>query len=211
MIYLGKLQLSTREKEKKTPLTSYIRKSKNRAGVLEIKVVSCRECGEEFCSKETCSQFSYDAYERVTTTAAELTAENSIGKEQRKKKRKKKKSLKATTSFKRSKKIKTKTEASKSTKRQMEELNKNSGKCTSGKRSSVIMGVIKNSFRTKLSKVQKRTTKNVKISAGYKYNTQKSILKQKKMKLISKTASIKKTVKDKTNVHSRSTELSLKS
>lgn len=95
MVELGKLQLAAREKEKKIPLASYIRKSKNRAGVLETKIVSCRECGEEFCSTETCRQFAYDTYERVNVVAAEeLTVEGSMEKERHKKKRKKRVSKK---------------------------------------------------------------------------------------------------------------------
>ena len=61
---MGKSRFTSREKEKEVPFALYMKKSKNKAGVLETTIVSCRSCGEEFCSSETCKQVSYDSYER---------------------------------------------------------------------------------------------------------------------------------------------------
>ncbi len=98
LIELGKLRASAREKEKRTPLSMFARKSKNRVGILETKFSSCRDCGEEFCASETCGIFSYDSYERISniTTATELAEHNdAIGDEPNKRKRlKKRKSFK---------------------------------------------------------------------------------------------------------------------
>lgn len=50
LIELGKSELKTKAKDKrefsKNPM---IRKTKNRSGVTETRIVSCAECGEEYC------------------------------------------------------------------------------------------------------------------------------------------------------------------
>lgn len=77
LIEIGKLQITAREEENKNPLKNFARKSKNRIGIDENKFISCRACGEEFCSAEVCSQFAYDFFERTTTiesTSQEETA-----------------------------------------------------------------------------------------------------------------------------------------
>lgn len=68
---MGKLQTASREKEKKTPLSTFLRKTKTRSGVLESSFLSCRHCGEEFCTGETCHIFAYDFYERTANTSQE--------------------------------------------------------------------------------------------------------------------------------------------
>lgn len=84
--------MTAREKEKKFTTATYIRKMKNRVGILETKFISCLECGEEFCLTETCRIFAYDDYERVFNipTTVELTVQDNIGPDKKKYKRKKK-------------------------------------------------------------------------------------------------------------------------
>lgn len=94
---MGKLQLQAREKERKRPFTSYVKKSKNKAGILETKIISCRDCGEEFCIGETCKIFAYDSYERsgnLQGAGEELAIQENTKKDKKKKKIKKKKSVK---------------------------------------------------------------------------------------------------------------------
>lgn len=51
MVELGKQEVKTQEKEKQSlAFDSQIRRSKNKAGVVEMKVLSCLECGEDFCN-----------------------------------------------------------------------------------------------------------------------------------------------------------------
>jgi hypothetical protein len=64
LIELGKLRISTEEKEKKVPDSEFLRKMKNKAGIIEKRFTSCRECGEEFCQQEACTLFTYDNFRR---------------------------------------------------------------------------------------------------------------------------------------------------
>lgn len=51
IIELGKLEIKTAARDKRMfAMDSQIRKSKNKAGVIEQRIVSCTECGEEFCT-----------------------------------------------------------------------------------------------------------------------------------------------------------------
>lgn len=51
LVELGKMQLKTAASDKRAfALDPQIRKTKNKAGVVEIRAVSCKECGEEFCN-----------------------------------------------------------------------------------------------------------------------------------------------------------------
>lgn len=51
IIELGKLEIKTAICDKRMfAMETQIRRSKNKAGVLEQRVVSCTECGEEFCT-----------------------------------------------------------------------------------------------------------------------------------------------------------------
>jgi len=66
LVELGKLRIQMNEKEGKTPDTDFLRKMKNKSGVEESRYLSCGECGEEFCLKETCCLFQYDSFKRET-------------------------------------------------------------------------------------------------------------------------------------------------
>lgn len=51
MIELGKLQNKSKLQEKKQfQIDTQIKKTKNKSGVVEMRVISCTECGEEFCN-----------------------------------------------------------------------------------------------------------------------------------------------------------------
>ncbi|XP_014287486.1 serine/arginine-rich splicing factor 10 [Halyomorpha halys] len=64
LVELGKLELAARQKDKKTPETQFLRKMKNKAGVTETRFISCNECGEDFCQRETCHLLMYDNFKR---------------------------------------------------------------------------------------------------------------------------------------------------
>ncbi|XP_037294702.1 uncharacterized protein LOC119189375 [Manduca sexta] len=42
-----------------------IRKTKNRSGVTETRIVSCAECGEEYCNGKMCVITNYDMFARL--------------------------------------------------------------------------------------------------------------------------------------------------
>jgi hypothetical protein len=49
-VQLGKLHIKNEQAMKKEKDTDWIRKTKNpRSSIVETKVVSCKECGEDFC------------------------------------------------------------------------------------------------------------------------------------------------------------------
>lgn len=51
LVELGKLEIKTRAYEKRQmAIDPQIRKTKNKAGIVEMRVVSCAECGEDFCN-----------------------------------------------------------------------------------------------------------------------------------------------------------------
>ena len=64
-VEMGKLEAKTIVKERRSP-TSPIRRSKNRAGIIESSVKTCKECGEEYCFGEFCGDVLYDSFTRVT-------------------------------------------------------------------------------------------------------------------------------------------------
>ncbi|CAG9770713.1 unnamed protein product [Ceutorhynchus assimilis] len=67
LVELGKLQNKSRAAEKRQfQMDPQIRKSKNKAGVVEMRVVSCAECGEDFCNGKMCSKFGYDSFAHQT-------------------------------------------------------------------------------------------------------------------------------------------------
>ncbi|KAG8337585.1 arginine/serine-rich coiled-coil protein 2 [Homalodisca vitripennis] len=68
LVELGKLRLQTEERERKVNDSDFLRKMKNRAGVLETRLISCIECGEEFCSGELCTDFMYESSIRENKT-----------------------------------------------------------------------------------------------------------------------------------------------
>ncbi|KAH1008965.1 hypothetical protein HUJ05_009452 [Dendroctonus ponderosae] len=81
LVELGKLENKSRAAEKRQfQLDPQIRRSKNKAGVVETRIVSCMECGEDFCNGnveaatfsggKTCSQSGYDQFARQPEVAA---------------------------------------------------------------------------------------------------------------------------------------------
>ncbi|XP_012218355.1 uncharacterized protein [Linepithema humile] len=95
LVEMGKLELKTINKERRSP-TSPIRRSKNRAGIIESSVKTCRECGEEYCFGEFCGDVLYDSFVRVPVAIHQpkikvsADTEAIIAKMDRKKKKKKK-------------------------------------------------------------------------------------------------------------------------
>lgn len=91
---MGKLELKTAMKERRSS-TSPIRRSKNRAGIMESSVKTCRDCGEEYCFGEFCGDVLYDSFVRVTIATqpskikVSADTEAIIAKMDRKKKKKK--------------------------------------------------------------------------------------------------------------------------
>lgn len=106
---MGKLEAKTIMKEQRSP-TSPIRRSKNRAGIIDSSVKTCKECGEEYCFGEFCGDVLYDSFVRVAIVIQQpkikisADTEAIIAKMERKKKKKKKK---------RKKRVKSKNKASK--------------------------------------------------------------------------------------------------
>ncbi|XP_045464352.1 uncharacterized protein LOC123673748 [Harmonia axyridis] len=79
IIELAKLERKTREQEKRQYLKDpQIKKYKNRAGVLETRIATCSECGEEFCNGEVCTKFSYDAFARVPEVAPKAAVKKTV-------------------------------------------------------------------------------------------------------------------------------------
>lgn len=62
---MGKLQVKTQARERRS-FVSPIRRAKNRAGIIESSVRICGDCGEEFCTGESCGDVLYDSFIRVT-------------------------------------------------------------------------------------------------------------------------------------------------
>lgn len=51
MIELGKSELKTKARDKREyAKNTMLKKTKNRSGVTETRIVTCGECGEEFCN-----------------------------------------------------------------------------------------------------------------------------------------------------------------
>ncbi|EGI68943.1 PREDICTED: uncharacterized protein LOC105154986 [Acromyrmex echinatior] len=95
LVEMGKLEAKTIAKERRSP-TSPIRRSKNRAGIIESSVKTCKECGEEYCFGEFCGDVLYDSFTRVTITTQQskikisANAEAIIANMDRKKRKRKK-------------------------------------------------------------------------------------------------------------------------
>jgi len=65
---LGKLNIQRAQQDAKAGQSnSGIKKSKNRAGIVETKVPPCAECHEEFCGGLSCKEFTYESFARVIT------------------------------------------------------------------------------------------------------------------------------------------------
>ncbi|XP_030765910.1 uncharacterized protein LOC115889950 [Sitophilus oryzae] len=92
LVELGKLENKSRAAEKRQfQLDPQIRKIKNKSGVVEMRVVSCAECGEDFCTGKTCSVFGYDSFTsqaEVLQTSQKVLSPTSGEKSKRKIKRK---------------------------------------------------------------------------------------------------------------------------
>lgn len=96
---MGKLEAKTIAKEQRS-IISPIRRTKNRAGMIESSVKICSECGEEYCLGEFCGDVIYDLYVRINVTVQQpkikisADTEAIIANMDRKKKRKRKKRIK---------------------------------------------------------------------------------------------------------------------
>ncbi|XP_011308349.1 uncharacterized protein [Fopius arisanus] len=64
LVEMGKLELKTLAKDRRISI-SPIRRSKNRAGIIESSVKICGECGEEYCFGESCGDILYESFTRV--------------------------------------------------------------------------------------------------------------------------------------------------
>lgn len=80
-------------------MTDWIRKTKNpKSSIVEIRVVSCKECGEDFCDSSLCTKLTYENFFRpqpstsgnVSSSARQLTSESQDGKSKKKRKKRKK-------------------------------------------------------------------------------------------------------------------------
>ena len=97
-VEMGKLEAKTIAKERRS-IVSPIRRTKNRAGMIESSVKICAECGEEYCFGEFCGDVMYDLFVRVTVTIQQpkvkvsADTEAIIANMDRKKKRKRKKRI----------------------------------------------------------------------------------------------------------------------
>ncbi|KAL1465611.1 hypothetical protein WDU94_005166 [Cyamophila willieti] len=90
LVDIAKSARQTREFEKRSkPDSDYIKKSKNRAGILETRIISCLECGEEFCDGE-CSNFLYECHQRLSQSGPSEEATGQGGDQEQSKKKKKK-------------------------------------------------------------------------------------------------------------------------
>ncbi|CAG4950605.1 uncharacterized protein LOC123694195 [Colias croceus] len=66
LIELGKSELRTKAKEKRENVkNNMVRRIKNRSGVTETRIVSCAECGEEYCNGKMCTITNYDMFARI--------------------------------------------------------------------------------------------------------------------------------------------------
>lgn len=66
LIEMGKLQIKTENADKKVNAPgNTLRRFKNKAGVIETRVVTCAECGEDYCLGTSCVEFNYDLFARV--------------------------------------------------------------------------------------------------------------------------------------------------
>jgi len=74
-VELGTATLKTRNTEKRIPRDSFLRKKKNASGGVESKFLSCKECGIEFCTGESCKIFDYDSFKRIAVSTIQTTTE----------------------------------------------------------------------------------------------------------------------------------------
>ena len=114
---MGKLHLYTAARERKARNdSSPIHRNKNRAGIIETRATVCAECGEEFCSGDSCGEFLYESYIRTDVGNLHIDPSGNDGpsgrssspKRGRRKSGKKKKKQKQSRNAKRKKKGKSK-------------------------------------------------------------------------------------------------------
>ncbi|XP_013190608.1 uncharacterized protein LOC106134994 [Amyelois transitella] len=66
LIELRKAEIRTRARDKREMTkNTMIRKTKNRSGVTETRILTCAECGEEFCNGKMCAITNYDMFARL--------------------------------------------------------------------------------------------------------------------------------------------------
>lgn len=71
LIEMGKLQIKTESNDKKVNAPqNTMRKFKNKAGVIETRIQTCVECGEEYCGGNACCEFNYELFARVPIKVA---------------------------------------------------------------------------------------------------------------------------------------------
>lgn len=71
LIEMGKLQIKTDAADKKSNAPSNVmKKFKNKAGVVETRIITCAECGEEYCLGNACGEFNYELFARVPIKVA---------------------------------------------------------------------------------------------------------------------------------------------
>jgi hypothetical protein len=82
LIEMGKLQIKTEAADKKLNAPSNVmKKFKNKAGVIETRLLTCAECGEEYCLGNVCGEFNYELFARVPVKVApKKTAEHGSNK-----------------------------------------------------------------------------------------------------------------------------------
>ncbi|KAL4702593.1 hypothetical protein ACJJTC_016069 [Scirpophaga incertulas] len=96
LIELGKAELKTKARDKRELLkNNMIRKTKNRAGVTETRIVTCAECCEEYCNGKMCAITNNDMFARlkieVETKSSKAQAAPTQSKTRRSKRRLRKK------------------------------------------------------------------------------------------------------------------------
>ncbi|KAJ8713359.1 hypothetical protein PYW07_013729 [Mythimna separata] len=75
LVELGKSELKTKAKDKRDyAKNSMFRKTKNRSGVTETRIISCAECGEEYCNGKQCAITNYDMFARIKMEVETKTA-----------------------------------------------------------------------------------------------------------------------------------------
>ncbi|XP_030384311.1 uncharacterized protein LOC115631641 [Scaptodrosophila lebanonensis] len=69
MVEMGKLQLKTEARDRLLA-NSFVKKIKNKSGIVETRLLTCAECGEEMCDGKSCTDFNYDLFVRVEAKVA---------------------------------------------------------------------------------------------------------------------------------------------
>ncbi|KPJ12306.1 hypothetical protein RR48_11562 [Papilio machaon] len=66
LIELRKSELKTKARDKREyAKNNMVKKTKNRSGVTETRILSCVECGEEYCNGMMCAITNYDMFARL--------------------------------------------------------------------------------------------------------------------------------------------------